>query len=124
MVYDLEPLIVSLPRPVLDDPFTKKQIDAVVKDMPPDHAHGPDGFNGLFIKHCCGIIIEDVYGLCQGFYNGMIDLESINSLFITLIPRNDTPLSVNDYKSISLLNYSLKLITKILANRLQQVILQ
>jgi hypothetical protein len=34
MVYDLEPLIVSLPLPVLDDPFTKKQIDALVKICP------------------------------------------------------------------------------------------
>lgn len=32
------------------------------------------------------------------------------------------PLTINDYRPISLLNYSLKLTTKLLANRLQSVI--
>jgi len=51
-------------------------------------------------------------------------LESVNSSFITLVPKHNNPESVNDFRPISLLNSSLKLLTKILADRLQQVILQ
>lgn len=40
-----------------------------------------------------------------------------------LIPKKDSPVTVNDFKPISLLNYSLKLLTKLIANRLQAVIL-
>ena len=36
----------------LTTPFTKVEIDAVVNDMPPDRAPGPDGFNGAFLKAC------------------------------------------------------------------------
>jgi len=51
-------------------------------------------------------------------------LESINSSFITLVPNVNNPETVNDFRPISLLNCNIKLLTKILADRLQQVILQ
>jgi len=53
------------------------------------------------------------------FYQGNLCLRSINSSFITLIPKVDGPISVNDFRPISLLNSSIKIITKLLANRLQ-----
>jgi hypothetical protein len=51
-------------------------------------------------------------------------LESINSSFITLIPKCDNPITANDFRPISLLNSVLKIITKLLANRLQKIILK
>jgi hypothetical protein len=51
MQFDLASLIT--PTPGLEElsaPFTKEEIDEVVKHMPPDKAPGPDGFNGLFLK--------------------------------------------------------------------------
>lgn len=53
-----------------------------------------------------------------------MDLTSINGSFIALIPKIDNPLLINDFCSILLLNYSFKLLTKLVANRLQKVILQ
>ena len=41
-----------------------------------------------------------------------------------MIPKKDNPLTVNDFRPISLLNSSIKLITKTLADRLQKVIFQ
>jgi retron-type reverse transcriptase len=49
-------------------------------------------------------------------------MRSINGSYVTLIPRNSSPDSVGDYRPISLLNTSVKVLTKILANRLQHVI--
>jgi hypothetical protein len=31
-----------------------------MKDLPADHALGPDGFNGVFLKKCWNIIKEDL----------------------------------------------------------------
>ena len=70
------------------------------------------------------MIKEDFYKLCFDFFNGQVNLESINSSFITLIPKINSPEIVNDFKPISLLNCSIKLLTKILADRLQRIILQ
>jgi hypothetical protein len=62
--------------------------------------------------------------MCLGFYNGAICTQSINGSYITLVPKVDNPSSVNDYGPISLPNSSIRLITKILSNRLQSVILK
>jgi hypothetical protein len=50
--------------------------------------------------------------------------QCINNSLITLIQKKQSPSTVNDYRTISLLNYCLKLLTKLLAQRLQQWILK
>jgi hypothetical protein len=65
-----------------------------------------------------------VKDLIQDFYDEKVALESINSSFITLIPKGDSHVSANDFRPISLLKSVLKIITKSLANRLQKVILK
>jgi hypothetical protein len=62
--------------------------------------------------------------MCSVFYNNILCLQSINGSYITLVPKVQNPSNVSDFKPISLLNSSVKLITKILDNRLQSVILQ
>ena len=86
--------------------------------MPNDKALGPDGFNGKFMKKCWQLIKDEFYVLCNEFFLDNVNLEGINSSFIILIPKKANPESVNDYRPISLMNISLKLLIKILADRL------
>ena len=55
------------------------------------------------------------------FYNGHM-LKEINKTFITLIPKSDNPESTNHFIPISLCNVSYKIIAKILANRIKQLL--
>jgi hypothetical protein len=66
---------------------------------------------------------NDFYDLCQEFFDGNICLQSINGSHIILIPKKDHPTNVVDFRPAFLLNGSIKLITKVLANRLEKVIL-
>jgi len=91
--------------------------------MPVDKAPGPDGFNEMFLKKCWHIIKEDVYQLCNDFFSGTVSLQAINNSFITLVPKNSNPVTPNDFRPISLLNSILKLITKLMADRLQALII-
>jgi hypothetical protein len=51
-LFELSKLIPLADLPVLDGPFSMEEITVVLKDMPSDHAPGPDGFNGAFFKRC------------------------------------------------------------------------
>ena len=108
----------------LSAPFSTDEIDVVIKEMPNDRAPGPDGFNGCFLKKCWQIIKSDFYDLCHAFHAGGLDITSISEGYITLIPKISSPETANDFRPITLLNCCLKVITKILANRLQKVILK
>jgi len=119
MLFDLDRIInIDLDLSSLVVPISISEIDRVVKLIPNDKAPGPDGFNGLFLKKCWPIIKDSFYQLCDDFYSGTLDLESINNSYITLIPKVNNPETVNDFRPISLLNTSIKLLTKILAERL------
>jgi hypothetical protein len=61
--------------------------------------------------------------LCFDFFSGLVDIQAINNSFITLIPKVNNPSTVNDFRPISLINYVVKIITKLLGNRLQSIII-
>jgi hypothetical protein len=125
MHFDLSELLhSSVDLENLVTPFSQEEINDIVKNLPNGKSPEPDGFNTDFLKKCWGVISTDFYEFCEGFYNNSINLQSINNSFIVLIPKVPSPSSINDFRPISLLNTSIKLITKILANRMQKIILQ
>jgi hypothetical protein len=104
-------------------PFSQDEINVIIRGHPSEKSPRPDGFNFDFMKKCWTVISSDFYDLCMAFHNHSINTQSIND-YITLNPKNNSPISVNDYRPISLLNSSIKLITKIPADRLQMVIMK
>jgi len=55
---------------------------------------------------------------------GELCLQSINGSHIALIPKIDGAMRPYEFRPLSLLNTSMKIITKLIANRLQSVIQQ
>jgi hypothetical protein len=52
MHFTLQQLVQEHDLQSIAEPFTKEDIDMIVKTMPGDKVPGPDGFNDLFIKKC------------------------------------------------------------------------
>jgi hypothetical protein len=126
MLFNLSDIVqpnTDIDLSALKAPFTYEETDAIVKNIPTDKSPGPDGFNGAFLKRCWTYIKEEFYKPCFAFHAGNLDIQSINYAFITLIPKKDSPEFVNDYRPISLASLALKFLTKILANRMQKVII-
>jgi hypothetical protein len=74
MHFNLLDLVPTQDLQHLEEPFTKEEIDNIIKTMPIDKAPGPDGFNGTFLKKSWHIIKEYIYDLCMDFFNGMVNL--------------------------------------------------
>ncbi|XP_028070644.1 uncharacterized protein LOC114273078 [Camellia sinensis] len=63
----------------------------------------------------------DVLQFMREFYQNASLVGGINSSFITLIPKVQSPSCLNEYRPISLIGSLYKLLAKVLANRMKQV---
>ena len=125
MAFNLDDLLTSHPDlSALEDDFSADEINGIIAELPSNKSPGPDGFNNEFIQKCWTILAPDFYGICRSFQYGNLCTRIINTSFITLIAKVDGASRVNDFRPISLLNSSMKIITKLLANQLQSVISQ
>ena len=107
MCFDLTRLITPQDLSELEVPFKTTEIDEVIKHMPVDKAPGPDGFNGLFMKKFWYLIKHQIYNLCHSFHAGNLDIDSINTAFITLITKIQNPETTADFRPISLVSMGL-----------------
>ena len=57
---------------LLDEPISNAEVKKAILEMHPEKAPGPDGFTGLFYRHCWDII-------CSDFMAAVRKLESANS---------------------------------------------
>lgn len=101
----------------LEAKFSKEEI--VLQEIDTNKAPGPDGFNANYIKHMWSHLQQDFYSFIHNFHQSATIPKGINSCFIALIPKVITPVLISDFRPISLINQVMKIILKIMANRLQ-----
>ncbi|GJV37784.1 RNA-directed DNA polymerase, eukaryota, reverse transcriptase zinc-binding domain protein [Tanacetum coccineum] len=82
----------------------------------------PDGFTFKFFKKHWTTIEHDVISYVRHIEVSGLIPRGCNSSFITLVPKVDDPLVVGEFRPISLIGCQYKIISKILANRLSQVV--
>lgn len=106
---------------LLEGLFTADEVKAVIFNCDGGKAPGPDGYNMDFFKKNWSLLQPDVMNMMHSFYRtGSFD-KRINKPFLTLIPKRDNPTAVNDFRPISLVGILYKIISKVLAGRLQGV---
>lgn len=90
--------------------------------MSPLKAPDPDGFPiSFYQEHWASMGLKVCRVVSNFFSSGIMD-ENVNSTFITLIPKKSTPSRVSEFRPISLCNVMYKIIAKVLANRLKEVL--
>ncbi|XP_058222888.1 uncharacterized protein LOC131332605 [Rhododendron vialii] len=90
--------------------------------MGPTKAPGVDGMTALFYQSYWSIVGKDVVAAVKSFFHSSHLLRLVNQMLITLIPKVGCPTTPGQFCPISLCNVSYKLITKILANRLRDIL--
>nr|CAD1824707.1 unnamed protein product [Ananas comosus var. bracteatus] len=111
----------SLDLSSLSHPFAMDEMKTGVFSCAPDKAPGPDGFPLMFFQRFWHTLKDDIFDVFSSFYDGPLNLSDINKSWICPIPKKATVKSAGDLRPISLIHSVPKIISKVLATRLQLV---
>lgn len=110
---DIEELFASI---------TTGELEGTLKWFKKDTSPGPNGWTIEFYLTFYYLLGPDLLKVVEESRTTGTLYHAINSTFISLIPKFDSPSSFNDYKPISLCNYLYEIISKIIANRLRPIL--
>lgn len=100
---------------------TAADVKYEVFNLPRNKSPGPDGYTGEFYRKTWDIIGHDVTEAVLEFFRSGQLLKQWNCTVISLVPKRIGADSLTDFRPISLCNVVYKIISKILARRLQEV---
>ncbi|GAU16239.1 hypothetical protein TSUD_298710 [Trifolium subterraneum] len=106
----------------LTKPFSVEEVKTAIWDCDSYKSPGPDGINFGFIKDFWSEMQTDIMRFMAEFHRNGKLTKGLNSTFIALIPKVDSPQRLNDFRPISLVGSLYKVLAKVLANRLRLVI--
>ncbi|XP_071906091.1 uncharacterized protein [Coffea arabica] len=107
---------------LLEQVPSEEEIRSTVFAMDGDSTPGPDGYTGKFFTAAWSVIGEDVVRAVGSFFCGADLPRAITATSIVLIPKIAHPQDFSHFRPISLCNFVNKLISRILADRLAQVL--
>lgn len=87
--------------------------------MEKNKAPGPDKIPIEFYQCCWSIVKNDIVDLFNNFHDGTVEISRLNYGIITLLPKIKDASKIQQFRPICLLNCLYKLITKVLALRIE-----
>ena len=103
-------------------PFEEDEIKEGIWSCDGDKSPGPDGFNLRFFKENWDLVKPDLLAFFSEFFvKGHIP-KAFSASFLTLIPKNDHPQGLGEFRPICLIRSVYKILSKVLANRLKKVL--
>jgi hypothetical protein len=102
--------------------FTEEEVKKAVFESYAEGAPGPDGLSFMFYQHFWDFIKGNLMEMFDDFHRGRLDIYRWNFALITVIPKEQDARTMNKYRPITLLNCSYKFFTKVLTNRMGQVV--
>ena len=114
--------VIPAMQDMLSRDFIADKIKEALFQMGPTKAPGPHGMNALFYQKFWHIMGNDVVNAMLDFLNNGVMLRDLNHTNIVLIPKVKNPERMSEYRPTSLCNVVYKIISKVVANRLKQVL--
>ena len=104
----------SLMRPV-----NEEELKEVLGSFQKDKSPGPDGWSIELFLALYEVLGLDLLQVVEDTRISVRLPASFNSTFIALIPKKDNPVSLSDFRPISLCNCIYKIVSKVIARRLK-----
>jgi hypothetical protein len=108
----------------LTEEVSQQEIKEALDQMNPDKAPGPDGFTARFYQHSWDIIKSDLTKMIRKSQTSSKLGGGTNSSFLALIPKEKGAANFSRFRPISLCNTSYKILTKVIANRIKEILPQ
>ncbi|KAA3480762.1 reverse transcriptase [Gossypium australe] len=102
--------------------FTEDEIAYAVKMMVPLNASGVDGFPVIFFQRYWHILRPEISSYYLSILNGECEIGDINKTRILLIPKIEKLKNMSQFRPISLCNVVYKIIAKVLAFRMSDML--
>ncbi|XP_060974007.1 uncharacterized protein LOC133039191 [Cannabis sativa] len=106
----------------LDESFHSDEVKDALFQMAGDKAPGLDGVNAKFYQKNWSTFGPDLCSAVLSILNNQADISSINETVIVVIPKKKNASQIRDYRPISLCSTIYKIVSKVLANRLKNVL--
>ena len=101
--------------------FSEDEVHDAIMQMEHNKAPGPDGFPAEFYQRFWEVIKKDLMAMFAHFKSGGLPLYKLNFGIITLLPKKENAVQIQQYRPICLLNVSFKIFTKVSTNRVSVV---
>ncbi|XP_060194965.1 uncharacterized protein LOC132624161 [Lycium barbarum] len=101
---------------------TLEDIKKAIFDRSGDSSGGPDGMIVAFYQVCWDIVGSDVYNVVKLFFEGQNFPMSITHTNLVLIPKKNNVETFADMRPISLSNFINKVISRVVQNKLENVV--
>lgn len=99
--------------------ITEEEVRGAVFAMHPEKSPGIDGLNPCFFQVYWHTVKMDVVNFCRQFFETGELPENVNKTLVCLIPKVKCPKQMTDLRPISLCNVLMRILSKVMANRLK-----
>ncbi|KAL6218194.1 hypothetical protein ACLB2K_011409 [Fragaria x ananassa] len=115
----IDPVVTTSMNDCLSTPVTLVEVKQAILGLGSLKAPGPDGFPGLFHQTYWHSVNKVIHEATVSFFQTGQLLQEINKTHLVLLPKVAHPEHAFQFRPIGLCNFSYKILSKIMANRLK-----